>query len=161
MNYPVNAKEVMQALGKTTNGDFGHWFNAAGTAISYGSNGSVYAEFTKSTKSALVGQYPGANTDGSTRTIREVLRYIDASGKTAKAYLMFNITFKAGTTAHSRLSEIDYVEPVPTAVNGVKGKKNIPQGVVYDLNGRKIGVVPVSELKDGTYIIDGIKVRVE
>ena len=161
MNYPVNAKEVMQALGKTTNGDFGHWFNAAGTAISYGSNGSVFAEFTKSTKSALVGQYPGANTDGSTRTIREVLRYIDASGKTAKAYLMFNITFKAGTTAHSRLSEIDYVEPVPTAVNGVKGKKNIPQGVVYDLNGRKIGVVPVSELKDGTYIIDGIKVRVE
>lgn len=161
MNYPVNAKGVMQALGKTTNGDFGHWFNAAGTAISYGTNGSVYAEFTKSTKSALVGQYPSANTDGNTRTIREVLRYIDASGKTAKANLVFNITFKAGATAHSRLSEIDYVEPVPTVINGVKGKQNIPQGVVYDLNGRKIGVVPVSELKDGTYIIDGIKVRVE
>ena len=161
MNYPVNAKGVMQALGKTTNGDFGHWFNAAGTAISYGTNGSVYAEFTKSTKSALVGQYPNANADGTTRTIREVLRYIDASGKTAKATLVFNITFKAGATAHSRLGQIDYVEPVPTVINGVKGKKNIPQGVVYDLNGRKIGVVPVSELKDGTYIIDGIKVRVE
>jgi hypothetical protein len=161
MNYPVNAKGVMQALGKTTNGDFGHWFNAAGTAISYGTNGSVYAEFTKSTKSALVGQYPSANTDGNTRTIREVLRYIDASGKTAKANLVFNITFKAGATAYSRLSQIDYVEPVPTVINGVKGKKNIPQGVVYDLNGRKIGIVLVSELKDGTYIIDGIKVRVE
>ena len=74
---------------------------------------------------------------------------------------MFNISFKEGATAHSRLSQIDYVEPVPTVINGVKGKKNIPQGVVYDLNGRKIGIVPVSELKDGTYIIDGIKVRVE
>ena len=74
---------------------------------------------------------------------------------------MFNITFKAGATAHSHLSNIDYVEPEPTAVPMVCSIKDKAQGEVYDLNGRKIGVVPVSELKEGIYIIDGIKVRVE
>ncbi|MBR4521990.1 MAG: DUF4859 domain-containing protein [Prevotella sp.] len=158
MNFPVTARGVMQSLGKTTNGDFGHWFNASGSAISYGSNGSVFAEFTKSTKSALVGQYPGANPDGTTRTIRELLRYIDASGKTAKAYLVFNITFKANATPSSRLNKIDYVEPAPVGVLAVNGMKNRPQGVVYDLNGRSLGPVPVSKLRDGIYIIDGKKV---
>ena len=162
MNYPITARGVMQALGKTTNGDFGHWFNSAGNAISYGTNGSSFAEFTKSTKSALVGQYPGANANGTTRTIREVLRYIDASGTTAKATLVFNITFKTGATAYSRLSNIDYVDPTPTgvpAVSSVKkgGQKGEP-GVVYDLSGKRVGRVPASGLKGGIYIIDGKKV---
>ena len=155
MNYPVNASGTLQSLGKTTNGDFGHWFNASGTAISYGTSGSAYAEFTKSTKSALVGQYPNANPDGTKRTIREALKYIDASGKTAVARLVFDITFKSGATSHSYLSKIDYAGSAPTAINNIKGKKNIPQGVVYDLGGRRIGTQPLSELHSGTYIIDG------
>ena len=111
MNYPVNTRGTLQALGKTTNGDFGHWFNSGGTAISYGSSGVAFAEFTKSTKSALVGQYPGANINGTKRTIREALKYIDASGNEATAYLIFNITFKTDAKANSHLSKIDYVEP--------------------------------------------------
>ena len=154
MNYPVNAAGVLQALGKTTNGDFGHWFNASGTAINYGSSGSAYAEFTKATKSAVVGQYPSANPDGTKRTIREALKYIDTSGKTAEARLIFNITFKSGAAPRSRLSKIDYVNPTPSAVHEVQGTDNARPAAVYDLGGRRVGTTS-SELPGGTYIIDG------
>lgn len=154
MNYPVRANGVLQALGKTTNGDFGHWFDAAGTAIAYGSNGSAYAEFTKSTKSALIGQFPNANPDGTKRTVREALKYIDASGKTAVARLVFNISFKAGAAPRSHLSKIDYTAPVPAAVHEMKGTEESRPAAVYDLSGRRAGE-DTSRLQRGTYIIDG------
>lgn len=156
MNYPIRANGTLQSLGKTTNGDFGHWFNAAGAAISYGTNGIAYAEFTKSTKSAVVGQYPNANPDGTKRTIREGLKYIDASGKTAIARLIFNITFKSGAAPRSRLSKIDYVDPTPAAVLEVKSEelKVKSEGQCFDLGGRRVGTNP-SALRPGTYIIDG------
>ncbi|MCR4994344.1 MAG: DUF4859 domain-containing protein [Bacteroidales bacterium] len=121
MNYPVRANGTLQNLGKTTNGDFGHWFNSTGTAISYGNGCVAFAEFTKSTKSAAVGQFPGANSNGTKRTIREALKYINDEGETAIAYLVFNITFETGATAHSYLADIDYedpgIEPFPTDVD--------------------------------------------
>lgn len=157
MNYPLTASGVLQKLDKTTNGDFGNWFNSSGTAISWGgTNCSAFAEFYKATKSALVGQYPSANPDGTQRTIREALKYIDASGKVAVARLIFNITFKDGAAAHSRLSKIDYVAPAPSAVGAVKAEQEESRsGVVYDLNGRNLGTKSPSELRSGTYIIDG------
>ena len=75
MNYAAKADGSLQKVGKTTNGDFGHWFNASGTAITFGSGCVVYAEFTKSSKSVVVGQFPNANSNGTKRTIREALHY--------------------------------------------------------------------------------------
>ncbi len=116
MNYAATANEKLQTVAKTTNGDFGHWFNSSGTAMYYGNGCVAFAEFTKSTKSANVGQYPNANVNGTKRTIREALKYINAEGKEAVAYLVFNITFKTGSTAYSYLTSIDYVEPGTRAI---------------------------------------------
>ena len=111
MNYAANADGTLQRVGKGTNGDFGHWFNASGKAVSHGSGCVAYAEFSKSSKSAVVGQYPNANTSGTRRTIREALCYKDSNGKTATAYLVFNIRFESDVTPYSYLTAIDYVKP--------------------------------------------------
>ena len=111
MNLPANADGTLQNKGKTTNGDFGHWFNANGKAIDYGNGGVAYAEFVTSSRSATIGQFPGANSNGTKRTVREALRYIDADGNKAIAYLVFNITFKTGVTPYSHLASINYEMP--------------------------------------------------
>ena len=158
MNYAARPNGNLQKVGKTTNGDFGHWFNASGTAITYGSNCVVYAEFTKSTKSAVVGQYPNANADRTKRTIREALHYKESNGKTATAYLVFNITFQAGVSAHSYLTGIEYTDPNPDGIRLIDNEKPL----IYDLSGRKIKTSSNSPLKgaggSSIYIINGKKI---
>ena len=137
MNYPVKADGTLQKMGKTTNGDFGHWFNANGTAISYGNGCVVYAEFTKATKSAVVGQFPNANTDGTKRTVREALCYKDRDGRMATAYLVFNVTFQANASPRCHLAAIDYTAPESTTISAV----TIPTKQdchAYDLLGRQL-----------------------
>ena len=86
--------------------------------------------------------------------MREALKYIDASGKTAVARLVFNISFKAGAAPRSHLSKIDYTAPVPAAVHEMKGTEESRPAAVYDLSGRRAGE-DTSRLQRGTYIIDG------
>ena len=154
MNYAAKADGSLQKVGKTTNGDFGHWFNANGTAISYGSGCVVYAEFTKSTKSVVIGQFPNANADGTKRTIREALCYKDRDGKKATAYIVFNITFQAGATARSYLAGIDYTAQNPEAVSAIYTEKSRERRI-YDLQGCRINKEDKSH---GIYIVDGKKV---
>ena len=111
MNYAATSDLGLQTTGNTANGDFGHWFQADGTVTNWGNNSVVFAEFSKANKSAQVGQYPGANANGTTRTIREALVYKDNNGNTATAYLVFNISFVDGATPYSYLSDIDYTGP--------------------------------------------------
>ncbi|MDO4994373.1 MAG: DUF6055 domain-containing protein [Bacteroidales bacterium] len=132
MNYPARTDGTLQQLGKTSNGDFGHWFNASGTAVSFGTGCVAYAEFTKSTKSAAVGQYPNANSNGTKRTIREALRYKNANGDIATATFVFNITFKTGTNAYSYLSDIDYVKPeVAVITTSVYSASKVMEPILY------------------------------
>lgn len=154
MNYAVKRDGSLQTVGKTTNGDFGHWFNANGTAITFGSGCVVYAEFTKSTKSAVVGQYPNANSNGTRRTIREALRYVDSNGNIATAYLVFNITFQTGVSAHSHLSAIDYTDPSSSSVSAITLSPSDPPAT-YDLQGRR--VAEKQPLHPGIYITAGKK----
>lgn len=158
MNYAARPNGALQKVGKTTNGDFGHWFNASGTAISYGTGCVVFAEFTKSTRSAVVGQYPNANTSGTKRTIREALHYKSGDGKNATAYLVFNVTFQTGATAHCYLSDIAYTGLDPDGINEIKGEewrtKN-GAGTIYDLSGRRISAGTPSG--NGVYIVGGKK----
>ena len=155
MNYAAKADGSLQKVGKTTNGDFGHWFNANGTAITYGSGCVVFAEFTKSTKSVVVGQFPNANPDGMKRTIREALYYKDHDGKTATAYLVFNVTFQTGAAPRSNLTAIDYAAPSETSVHQgttiLQGDNKQP---AYDLQGRHIAN---GKSQRGLVIVDGKK----
>lgn len=139
MHYAARADGTLQGIGKTTNGDFGHWFNASGTAITYGGGCVAYAEFTKATKSGVIGQFPGANTDGTRRTIREALRYKDSAGNTATAYLVFNITFQAATTARCHLASIAYNMPDGITTPQAMPSKPHGPGICYNLNGQRIG----------------------
>ena len=151
MNYAAKADGSLQKVGKTTNGDFGHWFNASGTAITYGSGCVVYAEFTKSSKSVVVGQFPNANSNGTKRTIREALHYKDNNGSSATAYLVFNISFQTGVSAHSHLASIDYI--IPSSISSVRLSVDGISGV-YDLQGRKVNE---GNMLSGIYVVDGKK----
>ena len=118
MNYAAKADGSLQKVGKTTNGDFGHWFNANGTK----------------------------------RTIREALHYKDNNGSSATAYLVFNITFQTGVSAHSHLASIDYT--TPSSVSAVKVSAD-ETCKVYNLQGRKVNQ---ENMACGVYIVDGRKV---
>ncbi len=102
---------VAQNQGSTALGDFGHWFKADGTVTNHGNNSVVFAEFDKSAPSVTIGQYPGLNSAGTTRTICEGLVYKDNSGNTATAYLVFNITFSNNATNSATISNIEYTNP--------------------------------------------------
>ena len=118
MNYAANADGSLQEIGRTTNPDFGHWFQPNGNAAFFGNNTVVYAEFTKSNKSVTVGQYPNANSNGTRRTIREALKYKDMNDNTAIVYLVFNVTFDNNATSNSyTISNIE--------LSGQKGDVNL------------------------------------
>ena len=152
VNYPLRANGTLQLLGKTTNGDFGHWFNTSGTAVSYGSNCSVYAEFTKSAKGGIIGQFPNANADGTQRVVREALVYKNSGGKTARASLIFNITFQAGAVARCYLNDIDYKGVSPSGIGVVEASAERKKDV-YDMSGRRVR--PEDMLPGFQYIVGG------
>lgn len=158
MNYAAKADGSLQKIKKTTNGDFGHWFNSSGTAIYFGAGCVVFAEFTKSTRSAVIGQFPNANSNGTTRTIREALHYRHRNGTTATAYLVFNITFQTGATAHSHLASIEYTQPELNSVNAVNTTNDGRVNTAFDLLGRRWSTVtghwPQTQ---GILIVDGKK----
>ncbi len=121
MNYAANADGTLQAMGHSTNGDFGHWFQNSGTATTYGNNSVVFAEFYKDSKSVIIGQFPGLNSNGTTRTIREALRYKDSSGNIATVYLVFNITFDSSASSNS------------AEITGIETDSQEPSETTYDV----------------------------
>ena len=114
----------------------------------------VFAEFTKASKSAVVGQYPNANKDGAKRTVREALHYKASDGTTATAYLVFNVTFQTGATPRSHLADIDYTEPEPDGIKDLKDTKELEDSSdIFNLSGQRI-----SQMQKGINIIGGKKV---
>ena len=114
MSCAVNSSGNIQSNAHNTNGTFGHWFNSSGTVVSWGSSCVAFTEINDQYTSGTIGQYPGTNSNGNTRTIREALVYKNSSGKTAKATFVYNITFKTGATPTAYLTDIDYTEPTVT-----------------------------------------------
>ena len=160
MNYAARANGSLQRVAKTTNGDFGHWFNASGTAITYGTGCVVFAEFTKSSKSGVIGQYPNANSTGAKRTVREALRYKTSDGQTATAYLVFNVTFQSNATPRSYLASIDYTDPTPDGIQSIdNGQLTIDNeaAAIYDLSGRRIINLPLKGVGRSRLYIIGSK----
>ena len=111
MSCALTSAGAIQAKAKNTNGTFGHWFNSSGTVQDWGSGCIAFTEINDQYTTGTIGQYPGANSNGTTRTIREGLVYKNSSGNTAKATIVFNITFKTGATPTAYLTGIDYTMP--------------------------------------------------
>lgn len=127
MSCALTAAGGIQTKAKNTNGTFGHWFNSSGTVVDWGNSTVIYTQLDDQYDTNLIGQMPGANSNGTTRTVREGLVYKNSNGKTAKAIFVYNITFKTGAAPTAYLSEIDYtkptVEPISETSSTIKPTK--------------------------------------
>ena len=158
MLYAANADGTLQQSPETANG-YGHWFDTTGTATAYAS-GYVYSEFTPSTLTFALGQYPGRCSEGSQYTMRQTLRYRkNSKGTSANANFVFNITIGgAATTASASLRSIEYTNP--DDVDGISVTQNSQSSsfrsqLIYDLYGRRL-----NGLQRGINIVNGKKVIV-
>ena len=111
MSCALTSTGAIQNSAKTVGGSYGHYFNADGTVGSWYDGSPIFIEFGNTYESGTIGQYPNANTDGTTRTVREALVYKNTAGETATAQLIFNIRFQTGVTAYAYLADIDYTDP--------------------------------------------------
>lgn len=104
--YPVNPTDGSCVNQKSTANGHGHWFDAQGNVIGYGTSSYVYSEFDPSSLTFNVGQYPGRLKAGSTYTISQALKYQRGS-ETATVRFIFNVTCgKAGSAAGYEVSGI-------------------------------------------------------
>ena len=104
--YSVNpADGTCTNQGSTANG-YGHWFDASGKIIGYGVSSYAYSEFSPSTLTFNVGQYPGRLKVGTTYTISQALKY-KRGDETAVVRFIFNVKcVKAGEAAGYTVSSI-------------------------------------------------------
>jgi hypothetical protein len=78
----------------TTANGYGHWFNANGDVIAWGTMAMVYSEFTHTNWTFSLGQYPGHCTPGTTYTVKQALVYEYETGKTVQTTFVFKITIE-------------------------------------------------------------------
>lgn len=130
MSCALTSTGTIQTSAKNTNGTYGHWFNSSGTVQSWGSGCVAFTEINDTYTSATIGQYPGGTSNGTTRTIREGLIYKNSSGETAKATIVFNITFKTDATPTAYLTGIDYTEPTTSYTVAYTGR-TVAQGAGF------------------------------
>lgn len=90
--YAVESDGSLNAI--TTANGYGHWFDASGDVISWGTDAMVYSEYDATNFSFTLGQYPGHLASGDTYTIKQALVYEYASGQTVRATFVFNITIE-------------------------------------------------------------------
>lgn len=152
MFYAVAPDGTLSQSGSTANG-YGHWFDASGKVCAY-SAGSLYSEFTASSLTFNLGQYPDKLQSGKTYTLRQALYYQYKRGKFARANFVFNIT--AGPAATATLASIDYTDPRTTGIS--VHRSNIEAGhTIYSLQGQRL----TTPKKNAINIIDGRKVFVK
>lgn len=69
----------------------GHWFDAKGNTVSWGSGAYVFSELNASTLTFNVGQYPARCSDGKVYTMMQALTYLPADGVTEAHRVVFRI----------------------------------------------------------------------
>lgn len=162
MFYALNRGGSLTYESPTANG-YGYWYNASGNVSAY-SSGYTFAEFYPTMYCIVVGQYPGKNSNGQTRTIRLAFKYRKSATQTATVSFIFNIHFDASEKGYE-LTNIEYDEKHATAVEAVKTESAPSRVNVYSLTGQKVkSDVNASEatqsLRPGIYIIGNKKVIV-
>ncbi|MEH6304404.1 DUF4859 domain-containing protein [Olivibacter sp. CPCC 100613] len=78
----------------TTANGYGHWFDANGNVINWGSNAKVFSEFNATNFAFSIGQYPGHSISGNQYTVKQALVYEYEPGKTAQATFVFKINIE-------------------------------------------------------------------
>jgi len=152
MFYAAKPSGSLYQKATTANG-YGYWFSKAGAPVEYAS-GYVYSEFTPSTLTFNLGQYPGKCSTGDTFTVAEVLRYRDANNQYAKALFIFNITISDETSV--TLTNVEYDEEKAVGISAVQADQLPADGRIYDLTGRQ-----VANPTHGIYIQNGKKFYVK
>lgn len=144
--YAVNPNNgLISNQGSTANG-YGHWFSKQGTRTSYGPGSYVFSEFSPSSMTFTLGQYPGNLKAGDTYRIGQAIRY-KKDGVYAKATFYFNITVTDGESGAS-LSSIDYKDP--TGIDTIEADPaGESDGSWYTLSGTKLAGKPTAP---GIYI---------
>lgn len=160
MFYAENRGGALVKQSPTANG-YGYWYAANGNVASY-ANGYTFAEFSPSSLAFTIGQYPGRNTNGTSRTIRQALKYQKSANESATISFVFNIHFDANRTG-AVLSSIEYDEQHATDIKTVSQKTNDGCVKVYNTMGQlvKSGVQQkniATLLPRGMYIIGNKKV---
>ncbi|TRZ45036.1 DUF4859 domain-containing protein [Robertkochia solimangrovi] len=79
---------------ETTANGYGHWFDANGDVTSWGSDAVLFSEFSASSFSFTIGQYPGQTEKDTTYTFKQALVYEYESGNTVTATFVFNVTIE-------------------------------------------------------------------
>ena len=161
MFYAENRSGVLVNQTNTANG-YGYWYAANGNVANY-SNGYTFAEFTPSSLSFTIGQFPGKNTNGTTRTIRQALKYQKSDTESATVSFVFNIHFDANKTG-AELASIEYDDDA-TAIEAVKALTSHDKVNVYSLTGQLVKTHVLASnatasLPQGIYIVGGKKVIV-
>lgn len=144
---PTTYEPVSSA--STANG-YGHWFNASSNVTNWGSSSVVYSEYTSSTRTFLIGPYPGAVSDGDVYTIGQAFKY-QKDGETALAKIIFHI-YVGGVPSDNPAVKLD------TNNNGTVNVYNIGGSLVKSAVEESIAK---EGLDKGLYIIGEKKVLVE
>ena len=161
MFYAENRGGSLVKQNPTANG-YGYWYAANGNVSSY-ANGYTFAEFSPSSLTFNLGQYPGRNSNGTTRTIRQALKYQKSATESAIVSFVFNIHFDAGKSG-AELSGIEYDEKNATAIEAVKILTGGDEKVnVYNMMGQMVKQnIPAKEatasLSHGMYVVGNKKV---
>ncbi|WP_257666382.1 DUF4859 domain-containing protein [Parapedobacter tibetensis] len=90
--YAVESNGALNATA-TANG-YGHWFDANGDVVNWGSEARVFSEYNESNFMFSIGQYPGQTTAGTTYIIKQALVYEYESGSTVQATFVFNVNIE-------------------------------------------------------------------
>lgn len=147
MFYPMNPQTQALVNRKSTANGYGHWFNASGSCVDFGS-GVLYSEFQPASLTFNVGQKPGAITLGRDCTFGQILRYKQADGKEALARIIFRVhitNIEYGAT----LADIDYAAPTAVCLPSSSSFQSLS---VYDLQGRRN-----DNPSRGLYVVNGQK----
>jgi len=156
------AKDGTLVKSASTANGYGHWFSQTGSVCAY-ANGYVYSEYTPSTSTFYIGQYPKKCSSGTIYTISQAFRYKRThNGNTEDAKGVFVFRVKPGSAASVNLVSVEYDEETVTAIQNIavdetNNKLTQDDRAIYDLSGRRLQVKPTH----GLYIQNGKKYYVK
>lgn len=157
MFYAMNpTTQARMNRGSTANG-YGHWFSETGAVTAYAS-GYLYSEFSPSSLSFTVGQFPNKLTAGKDYTIGQVLRYKQSADKEAMARFIFRVHVTSNSEYGAELASVEYTDP---RTLGIEDNYNSPfiirnSQYICNLQGRRL-----LRPQKGINIINGRKLFVK
>jgi hypothetical protein len=140
--------------GSTANG-YGHWFDESGAVSAY-ANGYLYSEFSPSSLSFTVGQYPGKLTAGKDYTIGQILRYKQSADKEALARFIFRVHVTGNSEYGAELASVEYTDPRTMGIKDLTPTLSKGEEAIFNLQGRRL-----SQPQKGINIINGRKIFVK